>query len=104
MPNLVPDGGQVCLGKEVAAQERRELPDSSGQVPTQSNASKSMTLGTGRCASAGGDICCRSFYIVEVDPEAKAVWEVEHTSPGKSYQYRVYPSDSVMGEVRIADR
>ena len=49
------------------------------------------------------DLCCRPFVIVEADPEGNAVWEVEHLSPGKTVQYRVYPSDAIMGEVRIEE-
>ena len=52
--------------------------------------------------SSVGDICCRPFIIVEVDPEGVVVWEVVHKSPGKRNQYRIYPSDSIMGEVRIS--
>ena len=46
--------------------------------------------------------CCRPFNIVEADPEGNVVWEVEHFSPGKIAQYRVYPSDSIMGEVQVS--
>ncbi len=42
--------------------------------------------------------CCRPFFIIEVDPLGEAVWAVEHTSPNKPNQYRVYPADSIMGE------
>ena len=45
--------------------------------------------------------CCRRFYIVEVDPDGRVVWEVEHRSEGKAKQYRVYPGDSVMGETPV---
>ena len=47
--------------------------------------------------------CCRPFNIVEADPAGNVVWEVEHLSPGKIAQYRVYPSDSIMGEVRTPE-
>ena len=50
-----------------------------------------------------GEPCCRSFVIVEVDPAGEVVWEVDHVSPGKLRQYRVYPSDSIMGEVLLAE-
>ena len=42
--------------------------------------------------------CCRPFFIVEVDTYGDAVWAVEHTSPNKPNQYRVYPANSIMGE------
>ena len=47
-------------------------------------------------------VCCRPFTIVEANGDGKAVWEVEHRSPGKSAQYRVYPADSIMGETRLS--
>lgn len=49
----------------------------------------------------GSDVCCRTFTIVEADSQGNAVWVVEERSPQKSTQYRVYPSDSVMGETRL---
>ena len=49
------------------------------------------------------DVCCRPFTIIEVNPLGNVVWEVQHLSAGKFSQYRVYPSDSVMGEVRVSD-
>ena len=51
--------------------------------------------------SNAADICCKPFHIVEVDPAGNEVWKVVHRSPGKLFQYRVYPGDSVMGEVRV---
>ena len=45
--------------------------------------------------------CCRPFFIVEVDNIGDAVWAVEHTSPNKPNQYRVYPADSIMGETPV---
>jgi len=45
--------------------------------------------------------CCGPFPIVEVDPSGEAVWLVDHTAPDKPNQYRVYPSDSIMGETQI---
>ena len=47
--------------------------------------------------STPGAMCCRPYRIVEVDPAGKVVWEVEHVSPLKTSQQRVYPSDSIMG-------
>lgn len=47
------------------------------------------------------DICCRIFVIVEVDQDGRVIWEVHHTSPGKPNQYRIYASNSVMGEYEI---
>jgi len=49
------------------------------------------------------EACCRPFYIVEADSNGEVVWEVEHRSPGKPTQYRVYPSDDIWGEARISD-
>ena len=49
------------------------------------------------------NVCCRPFTIIEVNPSGNVVWEVQHLSAGKFSQYRVYPSDSVMGEVRVSD-
>ena len=49
-----------------------------------------------------GDLCCRRFIIVEVDSDAVVQWEVVHRSPGKMNQFRIYPSDSIMGEVRLS--
>ena len=51
-----------------------------------------------------GDLCCRFYVIVEVDPDAVVVWEVVHRSPGKRNQHRIYPGDSIWGEVRISDK
>ena len=42
--------------------------------------------------------CCRPFFVVEVDTHGDVVWAVEHTSPNKPNQYRIYPADSIMGE------
>ena len=47
------------------------------------------------------DICCRIFVIGEVDQDGRVVWEVHHTSPGKPNQYRVYASNSIMGEYEV---
>ena len=49
------------------------------------------------------ELCCRPFIIVEVDPVDLVVWEVVHKAPGKRNQYRIYPGDSIMGEVRVSD-
>ena len=48
-----------------------------------------------------GDICCRTFTILEVDALGQSTWEVEHTSHGKFSQYRVFPAKSIMNEVEI---
>ena len=45
--------------------------------------------------------CCRPFFIVEVDTHGDAVWAVQHISPNKPNQYRVYPADSIMGETPV---
>ena len=50
--------------------------------------------------SIPGDLCCRPYYIVEADAQSEVVWEVEHVSPRKTTQQRVYPSESIMGERR----
>ncbi len=49
------------------------------------------------------DVCCRAFTIVEVDGEGEVVWELEHKSPGRNVLFKVYPSDSIMGEVKLPD-
>lgn len=49
------------------------------------------------------DECCRPFLILEVDASGKEVWVVEHLSPLKPNQYRVYPADSIMGERPVPD-
>ena len=69
--------------------------------------SKAARLGNGNTLIVFGfrgfDTCCLPFTIVEVDPGGEVVWEVEHFSPGKLVQYRIYASDSVMGEVALSD-
>ena len=45
--------------------------------------------------------CCRPFFIVEVDTAGDAVWAVQHISPNKPNQYRVYPAGSIMGETPV---
>ena len=50
---------------------------------------------------SGDDVCCRIFTLVEVDTLGQVTWEVEHMSPGKFSQYRVFPSKSIMNEVEI---
>ena len=55
----------------------------------------------GAPADLASDPCCRTFTIVEADSQGNAAWVVEERSPGKRKQYRVYPSDSVMGETRL---
>jgi len=47
----------------------------------------------------GEDICCRRFLIVEANKKEQVKWMVEHKSPGKFSQYRVFASKSIMGEV-----
>lgn len=47
------------------------------------------------------DECCRTFTIVEADASGNPVWVVEHSSPFKTVQYRVYPADSILGEMRV---
>ena len=44
-------------------------------------------------------ICCRTFVIVEANEKEEVKWMVEHKSPGKFSQYRVFGSKSIMGEV-----
>ena len=46
-------------------------------------------------------MCCGPFYIFEVDPQGNMVWEVEHSIKGQVAQYRVFPDDSIMGEIII---
>ena len=50
------------------------------------------------------DPCCRPFTIVEADVSGGIACQVEHISPGKFVQYRIYPGVSVMGETRVSDR
>ncbi len=45
--------------------------------------------------------CCGPFYIFEVDQQGNMVWEVEHSVKGQVAQYRVFPDDSIMGEIMI---
>ena len=45
--------------------------------------------------------CCGPFYIFEVDQLGNMVWEVEHSIKGQVAQYRVFPDDSIMGEIMI---
>ena len=49
-------------------------------------------------------VCCRSFNIIETNPGGEIVWSVDHRAPGKFSQYRIYPSDSIMGEFRVANQ
>ena len=49
-------------------------------------------------------VCCRPFIIVETNPSGEIVWLVDHRSPGKFSQYRIYPSDSIMGEVKVINK
>ena len=51
--------------------------------------------------SVFGDMCCRPYVIVEVDPKGRVVWKIRHTSSEKPSQQRIYPSDSIMGESRM---
>ena len=46
-------------------------------------------------------VCCRSFTIIEATQSGEIVWSVDHRSPGKFSQYRIYPSDSIMGEFKV---
>ena len=46
-------------------------------------------------------MCCGPFYIFEVDSQGNMVWEVEHSIKGQVAQYRVFPDDSIMGEIII---
>ena len=48
-----------------------------------------------------GDVCCRTFTIVEVDDSGEVTWHVEHMSEGKFSQYRVVPAKSIMNESEI---
>ena len=48
-----------------------------------------------------GDVCCRTFTIVEVDDLGEVTWHVEHMSEGKFSQYRVVPAKSIMNESEI---
>ena len=44
------------------------------------------------------------FTIMEADTNGNAVWAVEEDAPaGKAVQYRVYPRDSIIGEIRLPD-
>ena len=49
------------------------------------------------------DVCCRTFTIVEVDQIGDIIWRVDHTSPGKFSQYRVFPSKAIMKEREITE-
>ena len=53
--------------------------------------------------SIPGDLCCRPYYITEVDAKGDVVWEVVHMAEGKSSQQRVYAADSIMGERKVGD-
>ncbi len=55
----------------------------------------------GSPADLSSDLCCRTFTIVEADSQGNAVWVVEERSPQLGVQYRVYPSESIMGETRL---
>ena len=55
-------------------------------------------------AMTPANVCCRPFHIVEVSPQSEVVWEMVHYSPGKVRQYRVHPSNSIMGETRALDQ
>ena len=45
--------------------------------------------------------CCSPFYIFEVDQSGNMVWEVEHSIKGQVAQYRIFPDDSIMGEIPV---
>ena len=49
-------------------------------------------------------VCCRPFTIIETNQSGEIIWSVDHRSPGKFSQYRIYPSDSIMGEVKVINR
>jgi hypothetical protein len=49
-------------------------------------------------SDAANDLCCRTFTLVEADPQGNAVSVIEMTSPGKQIQYRARPIDSINGE------
>ena len=49
-------------------------------------------------------VCCRPFTIIETNPSGEIIWSVDHRSPGKFSQYRIYPSDSIMGEVQVINK
>ena len=49
-------------------------------------------------------VCCRPFTIIETNPVGEIVWSVDHRSPGKFSQYRIYPSDSIMGEFKVTNQ
>ena len=46
------------------------------------------------------DACCRDFVLVEADSNGDTVWELEISAPGQNVQYRVYPIDSLSGEIQ----
>ena len=46
----------------------------------------------------GVDVCCRTFTLVEADPDGDAFSIIEISAPGKNVQYRVYPYDTIYGE------
>ncbi len=48
-----------------------------------------------------GDLCCRTFTIIEVDALGQVTWHVDHRSQGKFSQYRVFPAKSIMNEIEI---
>ena len=66
-----------------------KLPDSAGGILSRDVISKGN--------------CCGPFYIFEVDPSGSMVWEVELSIKGQVAQYRVFPDDSILGEIIIVD-
>ena len=47
-------------------------------------------------------VCCRSFVIFGATQSGEIVWSVDHRFPGKFSQYRIYPSDSIMGAFKVS--
>ena len=49
-------------------------------------------------SQAGVRLCCNVHRLVESDPDGLTVAKIIIRAPGKGFQYRAYPIDSLFGE------